>query len=113
MAVGQTSGHGVEDDGRRRAGDRHLCQMAELGIVLAKLIQLALKLLEQLLDGNAPGIPELAANVVITLAEQPRGLQARNGHLEKDLVIGTQDNQVVKCLQTIPGNGIIKASVLA
>ncbi len=113
MAVGQTSGDGVEDDGRRQAGDRHLGQMAELGIVLAKLIQLALKFLEQLLDGRAPGIPELAANVVITLAGHSRGLQARNGHLEKDLVIWTQDNQVVKCLQTIPGIGIIKASVPA
>jgi transposase len=88
-------------------------QLAEFGIVLAKGIQHALKLVEQLLDGKALGIPTLAAKVVITLAEQLRDLQARIGDLEKDLVTWSRDDQVVKCLQTIPGIGIITASALA
>ena len=88
-------------------------QLAEFGIVLAKGIQHALKLVEQLLDGKALSIPELAAKVVITLAEQLRDLQARIADLEKDLVIRSRDDQVVKCLQTIPGIGIITASALA
>ena len=88
-------------------------QLAEFGIVLAKGIQHALKLVEQLLDGKALGIPELAAEVVITLAEQLRALQARIADLEKDLVIWSRDDRVVKCLQTIPGIGIITASALA
>ncbi len=87
-------------------------QLAEFGIVLAKGIQHALKLVEQLLDGKALDIPELAARVVITLAEQLRALQARIANLEKDLVIWSRDDQVVKCLQTIPGIGIITASAL-
>ena len=87
-------------------------QLAEFGIVLAKGIQHALKLVEQLLDGKALDIPELAARVVITLAEQLRALQARIADLEKDLVIWSRDDQVVKCLQTIPGIGIITASAL-
>jgi transposase len=88
-------------------------QLAEFGIVLAKGIQHALKLVEQLLDGKALDIPELAAKVVITLAEQLRALQARIADLEKDLVTWSRDDQVVKCLQTIPGIGIITASALA
>ena len=80
--------------------------------MLAKGIQHALKLVEQLLDGKALGIPDLAAKVVITLAEQLRALQARIADLEKDLVIWSRDDQVVKCLQTIPGIGIITASAL-
>ena len=88
-------------------------QLAEFGIVLAKGIQHALRLVEQLLDGKALSIPELAAKVVITLAEQLRDLQVRIADLEKDLVIWSRDDQVVKCLQTIPGIGIITASALA
>ena len=85
-------------------------QLAEFGIVLAKGIQHALKLVEQLLDGKALDIPELAARVVITLAEPLRARQARIADLEKDLVIWSRDDHVVKCLQTIPGMGIITAS---
>jgi transposase len=88
-------------------------QLAEFGIVLAKGIQHALKLVDRLLDGEALGIPELAAKVVITLAEQVRDLQVRIGDLEKDLVIRSRDDQVAKRLQTIPGIGIITASALA
>lgn len=88
-------------------------QLAEFGIVLAKGIHHALKLVEQLLDGETLGIPALAAKVVITLAEQLRDLQARVGDLEKVLVTWSRDDQIVKCLQTIPGIGIITASALA
>ncbi len=87
-------------------------QLAEFGIVLAKGIQHALKLVGQLLDGKLLDIPELAAKVVVALAQQLRALQARIADLEKDLVIWCRDDQVVKCLQTIPGIGIITASAL-
>lgn len=88
-------------------------QLAEFGIVLAKGIQHALKLVDRLLDGEALDIPALAAKVVIILAEQIRDLQVRIGILERDLKAWSQDNQVVVRLQTIPGIGIITASALA
>jgi transposase len=88
-------------------------QLAEFGIVVAKGIHHVLNLVARLLDGEALGIPALAAKVVITLAEQLRDLQARIGDLEKDLVSWSQEDPVVKCLQTIPGIGIITASALA
>jgi len=88
-------------------------QLAEFGIVLAKGIQHALKLVDRLVDGEALDIPALAAKVVIILAGQVRDLQVRIGILERDLKIWSRDNQVVIRLQTIPGIGIITASALA
>ena len=88
-------------------------QLAEFGIVLAKGIQHALKLVDRLLDGEALDIPALAAKVVITLAEQVRDLQVRIGILERDLKTWSRDNQVAKRLQSIPGIGVITASALA
>jgi transposase len=87
-------------------------QLAEFGIVVAKGIHHALNLVARLLDGETLGIPPLAAKVVIILAEQLRDLQARIGDLEKDLVSWSREDPVVKCLQTIPGIGIITASAL-
>ena len=88
-------------------------QLAEFGIVLAKGIQHALKLVDRLLNGEALEIPALAAKVVITLAEQVRDLQARIGGLDKDMMTWFRGNEVAKRLQTIPGIGIITASALA
>jgi len=45
-------------------------QLAEFGIVVAKGIHHALKLVARLLDGETLGLPRLAAKVLITLAEQ-------------------------------------------
>jgi len=88
-------------------------QLAEFGIVLAKGIQHALKLVDRLLAGEAPEVPALLAKVVITLAEQVRDLQVRIGLLERDLKAWSRDDQVAKRLQTIPGIGVITASALA
>jgi transposase len=88
-------------------------QLAEFGIVLAKGVQHALKLVDRLLAGEALDLPMLLARVVIALAEQVRDLQVRIGNLESDLKAWSRDNQVAKRLQTIPGIGIITASALA
>ncbi len=52
-------------------------QLAEYGIVLAKGIHHALRLVDQLVEGVVPDIPSLACKIVIVLAEQIRELQAR------------------------------------
>jgi transposase len=88
-------------------------QLAEFGIVLAKGIQHALRLVEQLLDGEALELPALAAKIMISLAQQVRDLQARIGDLEKDLMVWFRGNEVARRLETIPGIGIITASALA
>jgi transposase len=81
--------------------------------VLAKGIRHVLNLVARLLDGKTLDLPALARKVVITLAEQLSDLQARIGDLEQDLVRWSRENPVVKCLQTIPGIGVITASGLA
>jgi transposase len=58
-------------------------QLAEFGIVLAKGIQHALRLVGQLVDGEALDNPSLANKVLIVLAQQMRDLQARLQDLEK------------------------------
>ena len=88
-------------------------QLAEFGIVVAKGIHHVLNLVARLLDGETLDLPALAAKVVIALAEQLHDLQVRIGDLEKDLLSWSRDDPVVKCLQTIPGIGIITASALA
>ena len=52
-------------------------QLAEFGIVVAKGIQHALKLVERIVEGEALDIPVLARRVVLALAAQLRDLQAR------------------------------------
>jgi transposase len=88
-------------------------QLAEFGIVLAKGIQHALKLVDRLLEGAAPDIPALARKVVVALAEQIRDLGVRLEALETDLKASSRGNDVVRRLRTIPGIGPITASALA
>ena len=88
-------------------------QLAEFGIALAKGIQHALRLVGQLLDGEALDIPSLAIKVLMTLAEQVRDLQARVQELDKMLMTWFRGNEVAKRLETIPGIGLITATALA
>ena len=88
-------------------------QLAEFGIVLAKGIQHALRLVGQLVDGEALDIPSLTNKVLIVLAQQVRDLQARLQDLEKMLKTWFRESNVARRLETIPGIGIITASALA
>jgi len=88
-------------------------QLAEFGIVLAKGVQHALKLVDRLVDGAAPDIPALACKIVIALAEQIRALQVRIGAFEADMKTWFHGNELARRLETIPGIGVITASALA
>ena len=88
-------------------------QLAEFGIVLAKGIQHALRLVGQLVDGEALDIPSLTNKVLIVLAQQVRDLQARLQDLEKMLKTWFRESDVARRLETIPGIGIITVSALA
>ncbi len=88
-------------------------QLAEFGVGLAKGIHHVLRLVGQLLDGEALDIPALATTVMITLAAQVRDLQVRIGELEEELVAWFRGSEMAKRLKTIPGIGVITASALA
>jgi transposase len=88
-------------------------QLAEYGIVLAKGIHHALRLVDQLVEGVVPDIPSLACKIVIALAEQIRELEARIAMLEGEIKTWFRGNDLAKRLETIPGIGFITASALA
>jgi len=88
-------------------------QLAEFGIVMAKGIEHALRLVDQLVEGIVPDIPSLACKVMIALAEQIQALQTRIARLEDEIRMGFRGNELAKRLATIPGVGIITASALA
>jgi len=88
-------------------------QLAGLGVVLAKGIHHALRLVDQLVEGVVPDIPPLACKIVIALAEQIRELQARIAMLEGEIKTWFRGNELAKRLETIPGIGVITASALA
>ncbi len=88
-------------------------QLAEFGIVLAKGIQHALRLVDRLVDGEVPDIPPLACKIVISLAQQIRELQARIDTLDHEMMVWFRGNELAKRLETIPGIGVITASALA
>jgi transposase len=88
-------------------------QLAEFGIVLAKGVQHALKLVDRLVEGAAPDIPALACKIVIALAEQIHALQVRIATLEEDMKTWFLGNELARRLATIPGIGVITASALA
>jgi transposase len=88
-------------------------QLAEFGIVLAKGIEHARRLVEQLLEGVVPDIPPLACKIVIALAEQIRELQARIAMIEGEIKAWFHGSALAQRLATIPGIGYLTASALA
>ncbi len=88
-------------------------QLAEFGLVLAKGIQHALRLVDQLVDGVVPDLPPLACKVVIVLAQQIRELQGRIAMLDDEIKTWFDGNDLAKRLATIPGIGTLTASALA
>ena len=88
-------------------------QLAEFGIALPKGIQHALRLVGQLVDGEALDIPSLANKVLIALAQQVCDLQVRIQDLDIMLMTWFRGNEVARRLETIPGIGIVTASALA
>jgi len=88
-------------------------QLAEFGIVLARGIQHALRLVGQLVDGVVPDIPPLGCRIVVALAQQIRDLQARIAMLEGEIKTWFRGSDLAKRLETIPGIGYLTASALA
>jgi len=88
-------------------------QLAEYGIVLAKGIHHALRLVDQLVEGVVPDIPSLGCKIVVALAEQIRELEARITMIEAEIKTWFRGNDLAKRLETIPGIGFLTASALA
>lgn len=88
-------------------------QLAEFGIVLARGIQHALRLVDRLVDGVVPDIPPLACKIVVAMAQQIRDLQAHIAMLEDEIKAWFRGSDLAQRLATIPGIGYLTASALA
>ena len=90
---------------------RGLC--AEFGVVVAQGARRVADLIEQIRQGQAAGLPNLARSALLIVADQLGALAARINMLDRRLLAWHRQNQTSQRLATIPGVGIITATALA
>jgi transposase len=88
-------------------------QLAEFGIAIAKGVHHALKVVEQILAGEAKQVPSLATTALYALAELVHAVQTQIGGLEQELMVWFRGSELAQRLATIPGIGYITATALA
>jgi transposase len=88
-------------------------QLAEFGIVVAKGVHHALKVVDRILAGEAVQVPSLAMTPLLALAELVRGLQEQIVGLEGELMVWFRGSKLARRLATIPGIGYLTATALA
>ncbi len=88
-------------------------QLAEFGIVVAKGVHHALKVVHRILAGEAVQVPSLATTALFALAELIDAVQTQIGGLEKELMVWFRGSELAQRLATIPGIGYITATALA
>lgn len=87
--------------------------LAEFGIDVPKGITDALAFVRRAVAGGAHEVPDLAAKVIGTLAEQAIEAQDRIRQLERDLLARYRSNDLARRIATVPGVGLLGASALA
>ena len=86
--------------------------LAEFGIVIAQGIGSAIKFAKGVLDGDKPGIPEVAVDVLSNLSNQLVALHLRVRWYEMRLQLQARQDPRVMLLRTIPGVGPVTASAV-
>ncbi|MDN3625197.1 IS110 family transposase [Methylobacterium isbiliense] len=87
--------------------------LAEFGIDLPKGISHALAFVRRAVAGAAREVPDLAAKVIGTLAEQASEVQDRIRQLERDLLAWYRASELARRIATVPGVGLLGATALA
>lgn len=87
--------------------------LAEFGIVVAKGVRHALKIVDRILAGEAVQVPPLAMTPLVSLAELVRRIQEQIIGLEGELMLWFRGNELARRLATIPGIGYLTATALA
>jgi transposase len=85
---------------------------AEFGIVIAQGIGCAIKFAKNVLDGDKPGIPEVAVDVLVNLSNQLVALHLRVRWYEMRMQLQARQDPRVMLLRTIPGVGPVTASAI-
>lgn len=86
--------------------------LGEFGIVIPQGIGSAMKFAKAVLDGDRPGIPEVAVDVLTNLSNQLVALHFRVLWYEKRMQLEARRDPRVMLLRTIPGVGPITASAI-
>jgi transposase len=86
--------------------------LAEFGIVIAQGIGSAVKFAKGVLDGDKPGIPEVAIDVLGNLSNQLVALHLRVRWYEMRMRLQARQDPHVMLLRTIPGVGPVTASAI-
>lgn len=87
--------------------------LAEFGLIAPQGPRKVMELITHLREAEAPGLPELARSVVLSLGMQLETLAREIHALERRLLTWHRQDTVSQRLETIPGVGIITATALA
>lgn len=86
--------------------------LAEFGIVIAQGIGSAIKFAKNVLDGDKPGIPEVAIDVLSNLSHQLVALHLRVCWYDMRMRLQAKQDPRVMLLRTIPSVGPVTASAI-
>lgn len=86
--------------------------LGEFGIVIAQGIGSAIKFAKGVLDGDKPGIPEVAIDVLDNLSNQLVALHLRVRRYEMRIRLQAKQDLRVTLLRSIPGVGPVTASAI-
>lgn len=86
--------------------------LGEFGIVIAQGIGSAVKFAKAVLDGDRPGIPEVAIEVLTNLCNHMVALHLRILWYDKRILLEGRRDPKVMLLRTIPGVGPVTASAI-
>lgn len=86
--------------------------LAEFGLVVPKGIQNVSLLAKRIIDGDEPGIPDVAAELFLSLAKQAQDLDVRVAALTREIVRSARKDERALRLQQIPGIGPITSSAI-
>jgi len=86
--------------------------LAEFGSVIAQGVGSAIKFAKGVLDGDKPGIPDVAIDVLANLSNQLIALHLRVRWYEMRMRLQAKQDPRVMLLRTIPGVGPVTASAI-
>ncbi len=87
--------------------------LAEFGIISAQGPHKILMLIQEIRQGEVPGLPQIARAALESLALQLNNLAGEIRNLERRLMAWHRADETSQRLETIPGVGIITATALA
>ncbi|NIP19418.1 MAG: IS110 family transposase, partial [Xanthomonadales bacterium] len=87
--------------------------LAEFGIITAQGPHKILTLIRAIQAGEVPGLPQIAAAALESLATQLETLAVEIRKLERQLMVWHRADETSQRLETIPGVGIITATALS